>query len=236
MSNPFAYNPPSLGSSAQSPPASISSSASSTSLDADASIEGFYSLLLASPEMDSPVIKYLANRLLDLRIRKSLRVELSALGGELRDEWKVRVGGVKADWMARIIPEPEGEEKEEEVHGGLTNGAHSKGTGSVTAGTAASGDDLEASEPLPPTILSNVDDMNLMSKRVDSVVEQEFEDRLTEAEVTLRKGVVSKEKLELEIFLGELVSLPLYEKATTGSDNLPCSYWKHAMKKTQMKK
>lgn len=175
--------------------------------------------------MDSPVIKYLANRLLDLRIRKSLRVELSALGGELRDEWKVRVGGVKADWMARIIPELEEEEEDEGADGGDANGGNLDGTGNGR-------DDSIVSEPLPPTILSDVDDRILMSKRVDSVVEQEFEERLTEAEGPLRKGVVSKEKLELEIFLGELVSLQGTMNLTIipNGNGETCSYWKRAMK------
>lgn len=104
-SSPFTFNAPALPSPAPSSPSS----------DPDET-PGFYSLLLSAPEIASPELTALASLLLSRRIDRGVQLEMSTLIGELRDEWKVRVGAVKADWMARFIPDLERGEEEELKH------------------------------------------------------------------------------------------------------------------------
>lgn len=158
-SSPFAF----------SAPASLPSPAPSSFDDDDADgTPGFYeSLLLSAPEVASPELTALASLLLSRRIDRAVHAEMSTLIGELRDEWKVRVGAVKADWMARFIPSLElGEEDEVEY----------------------------------PTIESDVEG------RVYAVVEQEFVERVEEAEGRVREALGRTERMEVEVFVGGLVS------------------------------
>lgn len=113
--------------------------------------------------------------------------EVKVLGGELRDEWRGRVGAVKADWMARIIPtsfQDLNESTEVEGEGG---GREGEGEG------------------MKPTIISDVDEREAMVSRVDSGVEVEFEERLKEATERIRSGVERSEELEVDLYLGSLV-------------------------------
>jgi hypothetical protein len=113
--------------------------------------------------------------------------EVKVLGGELRDEWRGRVGAVKADWMAKIIPtsfQDLNESTEVEGEGGWTEGE---------------------GEGMKPTIISDVDEREAMVSRVDSGVEVEFEERLKEATERIRSGVERSEELEVDLYLGSLV-------------------------------
>lgn len=164
-SSPFAF----------SAPASLPSPAPSSFDDDDADgTPGFYeSLLLSAPEVASPELTALASLLLSRRIDRAVYAEMSTLIGELRDEWKVRVGAVKADWMARFIPSLElGEEDEVEY----------------------------------PTIESDVEGREEMEERVYAVVEQEFVERVEEAEGRVREALGRTERMEVEVFVGGLVS------------------------------
>lgn len=169
------------------PPSPTSFSASSDGgIDPDASTDAFYSLLLDCPEMNSSIIESLSNKLLSIRINRSLSVEMKLLESELREEWRIRTGGLKADWMARFVPshqEDEEEEVEQEEEGGREK------------------------EMLQPTIISDVDSRIEMENKVDTLVEKEFNERIEEAQELFINQISSREKLELEIFLGELVSI-----------------------------
>lgn len=179
MSTTFEYNVPD-----QTPPSPTKSNQSSNySIDPDESTEAFYLILLQSPEFNSIEVQNLINRLLELKIKKSLEKELVVLDGELRDEFKTRSRSIKGDFMARIVDfsDPNAVEDEEETEG-------------------------HQEEMLVPTILSDVDGQIKMVERVDDLVEREFTARIKEAKSLLINLVSSREKFELEIFLGELVS------------------------------
>lgn len=130
----------------------------------------------------------LADALYAARVELEVKKEMATLSGSLRDEWKVRVGAVKASWMARWIPEldsdQEGEEEEED------EAAERKET-----------------PLLPPTIISDADGTAEMSSRVDRTVEAEFGVRILEAEGRVRSAVSSKERMEMELLIGCAVSL-----------------------------
>lgn len=124
-----------------------------------------------------PALIQLADALYAARTKLVLGREMSTLSGALRDEWKVRVGAVKADWMARWIPEEELEEEEG-----------------------------EEGPQLHPTIISDADGAAEMSNRVDAEVEREFAARIAEAEGRVRSAVGSKERMEVELLIGSAVS------------------------------
>lgn len=52
----------------------------------------------------------LADALLAARVNAAVKEELVTLGGALRDEYKVLINGIKADWNARIVAEVEEDE------------------------------------------------------------------------------------------------------------------------------
>lgn len=134
-----------------------------------------------------PALLSLSDALYAARVETEVKKEMAALSGSLRDEWKVRVGAVKASWMARWIPEldslGDGEDEDE--------GAEDKPT-----------------PLLPPTIISDADGTAAMSSQVDATVEREFGARILEAEGRVRSAVSSKERMEMELLIGCAVSAP----------------------------
>lgn len=146
---------------------------------------------LLSPLPVPPHLIHLADTLLATRVAKTVKREMYELSGALRDEWKVRVGAVKADWMARVIPSAELNEEDEgegEREGEPAEGENGEGPGLV------------------PTILSDFDGREEMVVRVDRAVEAEFEARVAEAEERIRAAAARKELMEVELLLGEAVS------------------------------
>jgi hypothetical protein len=200
MSSPFAFAPPALASTPSPSP--------------------FFSLLSSLESTRTfPELLTLSQGLLDTRIESLVKREMAVLAGELRDEWKVRVGAVKADWFARWIPEEELEEDEEEEEGksgdgdqrsrgdeakvnGVVGGASPRVSGEVEGAATANS---TPTPPLVPTIISDSDATAAMSSRVDASVEQEFAARIKEAELRVREAARKKEVLEVELFIGGCV-------------------------------
>jgi hypothetical protein len=129
----------------------------------------------------------LSDALYAARVEMEVKKEMATLSGSLRDEWKVRVGAVKASWMARWIPELDSDEEGE----GEEEGAAGR----------------KPSPLLPPTIISDADGTAAMSSQVDATVEREFGVRILEAEGRVRSAVSSKERMEMELLIGCAVSL-----------------------------
>ncbi|KAL8276620.1 hypothetical protein RQP46_010969 [Phenoliferia psychrophenolica] len=73
--------------------------------------------LFSSPSTVSPTTIELAESLLALRTLAAYKHEIGALGGELRDEWRGRIAGLKGDYMARIIPDDADADAEDDDEG-----------------------------------------------------------------------------------------------------------------------
>ncbi|ORY42450.1 hypothetical protein BCR35DRAFT_41281 [Leucosporidium creatinivorum] len=155
-----------------------------SSTSASPSSSPFSPLLTSSlPHASSlPALLLLADALYAARVELEVKKEMATLSGSLRDEWKVRVGAVKASWMARWIPELELEDDEGEEDEGAT--------------------DAKVTPLLPPTIISDADGTAAMSSQVDASVEREFGARILEAEGRVRSAVSSKERMEMELLIG----------------------------------
>ncbi|SCV70765.1 BQ2448_3527 [Microbotryum intermedium] len=137
-----------------------------------------------------PELVLLSNALLLTQIQRSTRAEMAMLAGELRDEWKLRVGALKADWMARWIPD-------ERHDGEVPDDAE------PDAAAAHHGEPGVQRTKMIPTIVSDVDETEAMSKRVDQGVEDEFNQRIAEAERRVESAVQGREILSVEVMVGE---------------------------------
>ncbi|SGY78981.1 BQ5605_C008g05006 [Microbotryum silenes-dioicae] len=137
-----------------------------------------------------PELVLLSNALLLTQIQSSTRAEMATLAGELRDEWKVRVGALKADWMARWIPDERHED-----------GAQVDAEPDADANTGEP--ELRQRIKMNPTVVSDVDETEAMSKRVDQGVEDEFNERIAEAERRVKSAVQGREVLSVEVMVGE---------------------------------
>jgi len=146
---------------------------------------------LLDPVAVPPRLLQLADALLAAKVNATVKREMYELSGALRDEWKVRVGAVKADWMARVVPEElDVDQADEDEDQDKAN--------------KAVGEDEEPR--LLPTIISDVDGREAMVSRVDKAVEAEFEARVAEAETRIRRAAERKELMEVELLIGEMVS------------------------------
>lgn len=156
------------------------------------------------------------------------------LSGSLRDEWRARVGAVKAvsqdspclvstsvradtirkqDWMARIVPDSadsDSDAGEDDGDRATSNAADGAPPPTETSAVSAALDSAEiVSDPtaiVVPTIISDADSQEAMSSRVDAAVEKEFDERIAEAERRITQAAQRKEVMEMELFLGETVS------------------------------
>ncbi|KAM0754016.1 hypothetical protein T439DRAFT_322896 [Meredithblackwellia eburnea MCA 4105] len=186
--------------------------------------------LLSSP----PLLIQLADTLLALKVRKAYRKEISALSGELRDEWKGRAALVKGDWMARIVINgAEGLDEgagEKEVQEGLEKlylkePLEKPGEEVSEDPRPPQGDDASStsvSTPLPPTIMNDHDELLEMSSRVDAIVESEFSQEMKEAEGRIRKAVYKSQVVELEMFLGMSVLQALEASSSDEAEAVEC--------------
>ncbi|BGP39405.1 hypothetical protein JCM10449v2_003347 [Rhodotorula kratochvilovae] len=159
--------------------------------------------LLATYLSSSPLLPELstrANALLDHRVQKKTRRQVTQLQGELRDDFAGKAWAVKADWMARVVPEHAGgadEDEEAAAHGGADGedaGDQAQRAGQIPASTSSS---------LPPTITSDTDGAAEMAKRVDGTVEQALAGQLGEAQERIEGSVRRSEAMELELWLGQ---------------------------------
>ncbi|GAA5864644.1 hypothetical protein JCM1840_002188 [Sporobolomyces johnsonii] len=168
--SPFAFSPPP---SAQAPPS------------------GPFHGILSAHLPDStlvPVLSRLASALYAHRVAKEVTRELGQLQGELRDEYAVRARTVKADWMARVVPQD------------------LPGDDAPSAPRADGvADEPERPTLLHPTILSDADETAAMSARVDQTVEDDMSLKLDEAKERVKSGVESRETMEIELFLGQAI-------------------------------
>ena len=134
------------------------------------------SLLPEQSASEIAQLAYVASALHDALLSRELTAELAQLGGELRDDARARKGGVKADWMARVVPSSE--ELDE------------AGEDSAVGEEAEQQDDHQEQELLQPTLLSDPDSTAEMSQRVDDTAERVFGEGMDLARERL-KAVVS---------------------------------------------
>ncbi|GAA5972850.1 hypothetical protein JCM21900_006991 [Sporobolomyces salmonicolor] len=164
----------------------------SAPLSAQAPPSGPFHAILSAHLPDStlvPVLSRLASTLYTHRVAKEVHRELGQLQGELRDEYAVRAKTVKADWMARVVPQDlPGEE-------------------APSAPPPADGAAAEPERPtlLHPTILSDADETAAMSARVDQTVEDDMSLKLNQARERVKSRVESRETMEIELFLGQAI-------------------------------
>ncbi|GAA6057844.1 hypothetical protein JCM3770_000610 [Rhodotorula araucariae] len=158
--------------------------------------------LLATYLESSPLLPELstrANALLEHRVQKKTRRQVTQLQGELRDDFASKAWAVKADWMARVIPDHAGGADggaETSASGGQWNGADDE----LPPGDE---DPSERTSALQPTILSDTDAAAEMAKRVDGTVEQALTGQLGEAQERIQASVKRSEAMELELWLGQ---------------------------------
>ncbi|GAA5906045.1 hypothetical protein JCM8208_006325 [Rhodotorula glutinis] len=142
-----------------------------------------------------------AQALLACRIQRNTRRQVDHLRGELRDDFASRAWAVKADWMARVVPErrDEGQDSHERT-----------GDNEPSAGDEQNAD-IPPSSPtstrptasLPPTILSDTDGAAHMARRVDGTVEDVLAAQVDEARGRIEASVRRSEVMELELWLGQ---------------------------------
>lgn len=146
-----------------------------------------------------------------------MREGIAILSGELRDEWKGRVGALKADWMARIVPT-----------------SHHQDLDDIDSQDVEVEEGREEGEGMQPTIISDVDAREAMVERVDSQVNAEFEARLSEARERIRNRVERREELEVDLYLGSLVRFVFFSSFDSAGFNLMDvlrSFWKRGMRR-----
>lgn len=151
------------------------------------------SLLPSLPVSEIAQLAYIASALHDALLSRELTAELAQLGGELRDDAKARKGGVKADWMARVVPSSE--ELDE------------AGEGSVEGEEIDQRDKNQELEMLQPTLLSDPDSTAEMSQRVDETAERVYGEGMDLARERLKAVVSGRVGMEVELRIGGAVCL-----------------------------
>ncbi|GAA5994580.1 uncharacterized protein JCM10292_002147 [Rhodotorula paludigena] len=162
--------------------------------DSDAALSPHFVLSTHFPS--SPLLPRLeahADALLAHRVRRETRKQLGQLQGELRDAYAARAWQVKADWMARVVPE---EHQSDEA-----SAAHSVQDSEADDETGSS----EGPAPLQPTILSDADGAAEMARRVDGKVEEALAEQTKEAQARIEASVRRSEEMELVLWLGQEV-------------------------------
>ncbi|TNY18828.1 hypothetical protein DMC30DRAFT_402140 [Rhodotorula diobovata] len=179
--------------------------------DASSSVNLLLSSYLPSSSLKSRLNAH-ADALLEHRVRTKTRRQVDQLRGELRDDFRTRASGLKADWMARVVPEDEGGEDDDDSEVDVSALDLGRGPGSTH------GDDTPSprttppgpprdSTPLQPTIISDTDGAAEMAKRVDATVEEALAAQVDEARERIEASVRRSEAMELELWLGNEVRL-----------------------------
>lgn len=179
--------------------------------DATSSVHLLLSSYLSSSSLKSRLNAH-ADALLEHRVRIKTRRQVDQLRGELRDDFRARASGLKADWMARVVPEDEGRADEEDSEVDVSALDLGGGPGSTNGGDAPSTRTTSPgpprdSTPLPPTIVSDTDGAAQMAKRVDRTVEEALAAQVDEARGRIEASVRRSEAMELELWLGNEVRL-----------------------------
>jgi hypothetical protein len=152
------------------------------------------------PETSSATLSTLdklSQVLLEHRVNVSVKKELEGLQGELRSEYRPRLKAVKADYMARMVSWNDEERKSE-------NGGKEDVTQTSEEEGAEEGD---GSSFAHPTIMSDSDAQAEMSAAVDHQAEVEIAKHLEEAKARIERGVRATKTMEMELWLGQTVSL-----------------------------
>ncbi|GAA5845018.1 hypothetical protein JCM9279_005406 [Rhodotorula babjevae] len=157
-----------------------------------------------------------AQALLACRVQRNTRRQVDQLRGELRDDFASRAWVVKADWMARIVPEhrDEADDAQEgtgEGHAGMVGGRGSTDSSPPSSPTSST----RPTASLPPTILSDTDGAATMARRVDDTVEGALATQVDEARGRIEASVRRSEAMELELWLGHEI---LEAVSTAGGD------------------
>ncbi|GAA5841080.1 hypothetical protein JCM11251_008012 [Rhodosporidiobolus azoricus] len=189
--SPFAFQPPSA-------PPDASNAAPSPSSLLDVHLPT--STLL-------PRLKQLTDALYTRIVSKEVKRQVEQLRGELRDEYRSRARAVKMDYLARIVPEQADAESEEPMEEQLER----------TDLAATDETTSSASTPLPPTILSDADEVAAMSSRVDEKVEASMQAQVMEAEKVVIESVRKTTCLEIELWVGQTV-LEAFDQAAGDED------------------
>ncbi|GAA5925980.1 hypothetical protein JCM3775_005167 [Rhodotorula graminis] len=147
-------------------------------------------------------LEHHAQALLASRIHRTTRRQLDHLRGELRDDFASRAWAVKADWMARVVPE----------HNSDVDDVHETATEALGDDHRGPADDLPSSPTstrptasLPPTILSDTDGAADMARRVDGTVEHALAAHVDQARRRIEASVRRSEAVELELWLGQQI-------------------------------
>ncbi|GAA5977714.1 hypothetical protein JCM11641_001386 [Rhodosporidiobolus odoratus] len=155
----------------------------------------------------SPRNTQLASTLLYQLITREVKRQTTQLQGELRDEYRVKARGVKADFMARVVQfcEEEAEEDEGEVGQEIE-----QQLARTTLDGRAKWDEAPSppaekppTEPLlPPTILSDTHEVAAMSSAVDAQIEEAMKVQMEEASKRIRERVAEVVGMEVELWIG----------------------------------
>ena len=131
--------------------------------------------LLESDPINLQLLESLCNELFELRIRNKLNSEIKEVIDELRGAYNSRLGGIKLDFQARIIPEyieQKNSIDDEEENGTVEHDDQGNAEGLEK--------ELE-DEWLSPIIISDTDAKNEMEKSVEALSAEAFTLKIVEA-------------------------------------------------------
>jgi len=154
-----------------------------------------------------------AQALLACRVQRNTRRQVDQLRGELRDDFASRAWAVKADWMARVVPE-HGDEGE---YAQGRAGGHEPGARDEHASPSPTSTRPTAS--LQPTIFSDTDGAAQMARRVDGTVEEALAAQVDEARGRIEASVRRSEVMQLELWLGQEVRRSRFSSASSCGDS-----------------
>ncbi|BGP15341.1 hypothetical protein JCM10213_003435 [Rhodosporidiobolus nylandii] len=157
-------------------------------------------LPVAFPIPVPPRLEQLAGTLLRHQTAKETRKQVAQLQGELRDDFKTRARGVKADYMARVVSFADAQD-------GSESAAPAEVEEQLGRTSLADGGD-NTSPPAPlllPTILSDADETAKMSAAVDAQVEQSVRKHMEDAGPRIEAAVARQKTMELELWIGQTV-------------------------------
>ncbi|GAA5906751.1 hypothetical protein JCM6882_003292 [Rhodosporidiobolus microsporus] len=155
-----------------------------------------------------PRVKQLTDALYEYKVGKEVKRQVEQLRGELRDEYRSRSRAVKMDYLARLVPEQEGQEDGEAVEEQLERADLAKEDEASSS----------SAPPLPPTILSDADEVAAMSSRVDEQVEASLQAQVAEAEKLVGESVRKTIGMEVELWIGQTV-LDAFDQASGDEEN-----------------